>query len=204
MTTRTIELPAPRELKMTLTEALKARKTIRSFTTEPISDADLSTLLWCTAGITRPDGKRTVPSCLDLRTVSVCVLRADGAWRWNASKNTLELLTPEDLRAASTMGQHAFVDTAPVTLVFVVEATPRTQMARPHWAYLDAGTMVEAAYLAGTALGLGGAFHCRRILHACADAAARSSADGRPRRLRRRGNALHRLDGASSTGALGA
>ena len=35
MTTRTIELPAPRELKMTLTEALKARKTIRSFTTEP-------------------------------------------------------------------------------------------------------------------------------------------------------------------------
>lgn len=54
------------------------------------------------------------------------------------------------------MGQHAFVDTAPVTLVFVVEATPRTQMARPHWAYLDAGTMVEAAYLAGTALGLGG------------------------------------------------
>lgn len=134
MTTRTIELPAPRELKMTLTEALKARKTIRSFTTEPISDADLSTLLWCTAGITRPDGKRTVPSCLDLRTVSVCVLRADGAWRWNASKNTLELLTPEDLRAASTMGQHAFVDTAPVTLVFVVEATPRTQMARPHWA----------------------------------------------------------------------
>ena len=131
MTTKTIELPAPRELKMTLTEALKARKTIRSFTTEPISDADL-------------------------RTVSVCVLRADGAWRWNASKNTLELLTPEDLRAASTMGQHAFVDTAPVTLVFVVEATPRTQMARPHWAYLDAGTMVEAAYLAGTALGLGG------------------------------------------------
>lgn len=124
MTTRTIELPAPRELKMTLTQALKARKTIRSFTTEPISDADLSTLLWCTAGITRPDGKRTVPSCLDLRTVSVCVLRADGAWRWNASKNTLELLTPEDLRAASTMGQHAFVDTAPVTLVFVVEATP--------------------------------------------------------------------------------
>lgn len=124
MTTKTIELPAPRELKMTLTEALKARKTIRSFTTEPISDADLSTLLWCTAGITRPDGKRTVPSCLDLRTVSVCVLRADGAWRWNASKNTLELLTPEDLRAASTMGQHAFVDTAPVTLVFVVEAPP--------------------------------------------------------------------------------
>ena len=156
MTTKTIELPAPRELKMTLTQALKARKTIRSFTTEPISDAALSTLLWCTAGITRPDGKRTVPSCLDLRTVSVCVLRADGAWRWNASKNTLELLTPEDLRAASTMGQHAFVDTAPVTLVFVVEATPRTQMARPHWAYLDAGTMVEAAYLAGTALGLGG------------------------------------------------
>ena len=80
MTTKTIELPAPRELKMTLTQALKARKTIRSFTTEPISDADLSTLLWCTAGITRPDGKRTVPSCLDLRTVSVCVLRADGAW----------------------------------------------------------------------------------------------------------------------------
>ena len=81
MTTKTIELPAPRELKMTLTEALKARKTIRSFTTEPISDADLSTLLWCTAGITRPDGKRTFPPvsiCVLSRSV-FCALTAHGA-----------------------------------------------------------------------------------------------------------------------------
>ena len=163
--TQTIQLPEPKKLAASLTDALKNRKSVRAFTTEPIADADLSTLLWCTAGVTRPDGKRTAPSCLDLRTVSVCVLRADGAWRWDAAKNTLELLTPEDLRAASTKGQHAFVDTAPATLVFVVEATPRTEMARPHWAYLDAGAMIEAAYLAAGALGLGGV--------------ARGSVDGR-------------------------
>ena len=81
MTTKTIELPAPRELKMTLTEALKARKTIRSFTTEPISDADLSTLLWCTAGITRPAESGPFPPasiCALSRSV-FCALTAHGA-----------------------------------------------------------------------------------------------------------------------------
>ena len=68
MTTKTIELPAPRELKMTLTEALKARKTIRSFTTEPISDADLSRSFGA-----RP-ASRVLTESGPFPPVSICVL----------------------------------------------------------------------------------------------------------------------------------
>ena len=43
-----------------------------------------------------------------------------------------------------------------MTLVFVAENTPRTAMARPSFIYLDAGAMVQNAYLAAVAMGLGG------------------------------------------------
>lgn len=152
----TLKLPAPQPLTMPLSNALSRRRSKRAFTAEDLTPQELSNLLWAAAGVTDPSGKRTAPSCLDLRAVTVFVLRADGAWRYDAAQNVLEQTTPEDLRAASTMGQHQFVDQAPVTLVFVAEETPRTKMARPSWIYLDAGGMVQSAYLAATAMGLGG------------------------------------------------
>ncbi|MDO5532445.1 SagB/ThcOx family dehydrogenase [Sutterella sp.] len=167
---KTITLPAPKPLAMTVTDALAKRRSLRSFSTQPLSDQELANLLWAAAGITSPDGKRTAPSCLNLRAVTVFVLRADGSWRFDAEKNALEQTTPEDLRALSTMGQHQFVDTAPVTLVFVAEETPRTKMARPSWVYLDAGAMVQNAYIAATAMGFGGV---ARGSVPCADLGAR-------------------------------
>lgn len=153
---KTISLPAPKPLALPLSEALSRRRSQRAFTAGPVTDQELSNLLWAAAGITSKDGKRTAPSCLNLRAVTVFVLREDGAWRFDAENSSLEQATPEDLRAESTLGQHQFVDTAPVTLVFVAENTPRTAMARPSFIYLDAGAMVQNAYLAAVAMGLGG------------------------------------------------
>ena len=81
MTTKTIELPAPRELKMTLTEALKARKTIRSFTTEPISDADLSTLFGArpASRVLTESGPFPPASICALSRSVFCALTAHGA-----------------------------------------------------------------------------------------------------------------------------
>ena len=147
------KLPDPQPMPMTVTDALRKRRTIRSISDRPLTEAELSNLLWAAGGVTSKDGKRTAPTCLNLRSDSVVLLAKDGVWRYDGEKHALELVVREDLRAASTLGQHAFVD---ATLVFVAENTPRTQMAQPYFVYLDAGAMMENAAVAAAAMGLAG------------------------------------------------
>ena len=150
-----IELPQPAALDTPLGETLRRRRTNRQCTPEALSDRDLATLLWACAGITAEDGRRTVPSTLDLRAVTAYVLRADGAWRYDAAKHCLEQTTTEDVRELSTSYQFEYVKTAPVTIVFVADHE-RAKTARPTGVFVDAGTMGQCCYLAATALGLAG------------------------------------------------
>lgn len=151
----TIQLPEPQALTMTLGDALARRRTNRECTDEALCDKDLAALLWACAGITSEDGRRTVPSTLDLRAVTAYVLRADGAWRFDPKKNVLEQTTAEDVRELSTSYQYEYVKKAPVTIVFVADRE-RSKNARPTGVFVDAGTMGQACYLAATSLGLAG------------------------------------------------
>lgn len=171
---KTIQLPKPQALPATLTDVLAKRRSCRSFTQQGVTDQELANILWCAAGQSSPDGKRTAPSCLNLKAVTVYVLRGDGVWRYDEKTGALEQTSADDVRPASTLQQHAFVDQAPATLVFVMENTPRTAMARPDWCYLDAGTMVQGAYLACEAQGLAG------VARGSADWAALGKAMGLP------------------------
>lgn len=153
--TQIIQLPQPAPLELSLGSALAKRRTNRQCTSEGLSDEALAALLWACAGITAEDGRRTVPSTLDLRAVSAYVLRADGAWRFDAEKNCLEQTTDEDVRELSTSYQFDYVKTAPVTIVFVADRE-RSKTARPTGVFVDAGTMCQSCYLAATALGLAG------------------------------------------------
>lgn len=153
--TTTIELPAPAALSASLEELLKRRRTNRECTSEALTDAELAALLWSAAGVTSDDGRRTTPSTLDLRAVSPYVLRADGAWRWDAVRNELQQTTEKDVRRVSTAYQFEYVEKAPVTIVFVADQE-RAKNARPTGVYVDAGTMGQDCYLAAAALGLAG------------------------------------------------
>lgn len=128
--TQIIQLPQPAPLELSLGSALAKRRTNRQCTSEALSDEALAALLWACAGITAEDGRRTVPSTLDLRAVSAYVLRADGAWRFDAEKNCLEQTTDEDVRELSTSYQFDYVKTAPVTIVFVADANAQRQRVR--------------------------------------------------------------------------
>ena len=74
---KTIELKPHLQLDMALGQALQKRRSNRDCQTEQLNEEALSTLLWACAGITDEDGRRTVPSTLDLRAVTPYVLRAD-------------------------------------------------------------------------------------------------------------------------------
>lgn len=73
---KTIELKPHLQLDMTLGQALQKRRSNRDCQTEQLNEEALSTLLWACAGISDEDGRRTVPSTLDLRAVTPYVLRA--------------------------------------------------------------------------------------------------------------------------------
>lgn len=148
-------LPLPMALNMTLGESLAKRRTGRAFRANALTDDELSTLLWACAGLTGDEGRRTVPSTLNLKAVSVRVLRDDGAWRYDPAKNQLTRSTTTDCRRASTTHQFDFVTKAPVTLAFVLDHEVANTI-RESCFYVDAGTMGQSAYLAATALGLSG------------------------------------------------
>lgn len=115
----TLQLPEPKVLSMPLGEALQKRRTNRDCTDAALSDDELAALLWACAGITSEDGRRTVPSTLDLRAVSAYVLRADGAWRFDAEKNALVRTAEADVRDLSTTYQFEYVKKAPVIFLLL-------------------------------------------------------------------------------------
>ena len=80
-----IKLPQPQtEGGMPLMEALKNRKTSRSYSSKELPDQVLSNLLWAAFGINRPDGKRTAPSAMNWQEIDIYVSMAKGLYLYNA------------------------------------------------------------------------------------------------------------------------
>jgi nitroreductase len=145
-----IQLPAPQtEGGKPLMQALKLRATARAFAPDPLPKQILSNLLWAAWGINRPDsGKRTAPSARNWQEIDVYVVTASGAYLYDAAANALKPIVAGDLRALT--GVQEFVKDAPVTLVFVADATRMkgsqadTQQA---YAWADAAFISQNVYL---------------------------------------------------------
>jgi SagB-type dehydrogenase family enzyme len=113
-----IKLPAPQKTGgMPLMEALNARQTQRTFSAKPLSEQQLSDLLWAAFGINRDNGKRTAPSASNKQEISIYVALPSGLYLYQAKSNALEQISEQDIRAQT--GRQAFVKTAPVSLIYV-------------------------------------------------------------------------------------
>lgn len=145
-----VPLPSPRTKGgMPLMEALELRSTSRSFAPDPIPDQVLSNLLWAAWGINRPgEGKRTAPSARNWQEMDVVVVRADGAFVYDAADNSLRPLAAGDHRALT--GVQPFVKDAPVTLVLVADRRRMKGSSEgqgDEWAWADAGFISQNVYL---------------------------------------------------------
>lgn len=120
---QTIQLLSPNLARpATLMQSLASRASVRSFSAEALSLADLSDLLWAANGVNRTEsGKRTAASAMDRREVDIYVLMEKGAYLFDADKNVLTLVCDKDLRAL-TAGRQTSVAEAPVTLLLVSNA----------------------------------------------------------------------------------
>lgn len=119
---KTIQLPAPDLSRpATLMQALSGRHSTRAFDSRALSDNDLADLLWAANGVNRPgEGKRTAPSAMNRQEVDIYVVRADGAFRYEAGTHSLAAVSGDDLRQAVAAGQD-FAAEAPVCLVLVAD-----------------------------------------------------------------------------------
>ena len=145
---------------MSLDEALASRRSVREFTSEPLSLEQVSQLLWAAQGITADWGGRTAPSAGALYPLEVYVATAEGLSHYLPDGHRLETVSGTDLREAlarAALGQTQVSD-APV--VFVISAvTARTAEKygdrAERYVQLEAGHACQNLLLEAVALGLG-------------------------------------------------
>lgn len=157
-----IQLPAPKGADMTLGEALAKRATHREFSSEPLTDQELSDLLWAANGLNRPEaGKRTAPTAMNRQEIDLYVCRADGAFLWDATANTLVRKCGADLRGLTgrmNAGDANFALAAPIAIVYVIDFERQKLQHRPpdafKYASVDCGFIGQNIYLHCAAAGL--------------------------------------------------
>jgi SagB-type dehydrogenase family enzyme len=146
---QSIGLPAPQKSGgIPLMDALAKRSTAREFDSRDLSPRQLSSLLWASYGINRPDGKRTAPSAKNCQETDLYVILKQGAYLYDAKSNQLNLIVKGDLR--SLAGTQAFATNAPVTLVFVADFARMekwTVEEKKNFAGIDVGYISQNAYL---------------------------------------------------------
>jgi SagB-type dehydrogenase family enzyme len=121
-----VRLPPPRfEGPVSIEQALLARRSMRTFSRDPLTVDELTQLLWAAQGITHPQGYRTAPSAgalypLELYAVAGRVVGLpDGLYRYRHRDHALEIKCDRDLRvelSAAALHQRP-VERAPVTFL---------------------------------------------------------------------------------------
>ena len=97
-TAETIQLPKPdTDSGVTVTQALKARRSTRAFSDQELSLETLSGVLWAANGYNRPD-KRTNATGLNKQTTEIYACMKTGAYRYDAKANALVKVCDADLR----------------------------------------------------------------------------------------------------------
>jgi SagB-type dehydrogenase family enzyme len=161
----TISLPSPKKAgSMSLEAALAARRSVRDYTKQTLTLAEVGQLLWSAQGVTSPDGKRTAPSAMHRYPLEIAVVAQNvdglpnGAYRYVPTKHSLELLIAAKpgalLLAASTpQGQ---VHSAPAVFVITAVYERMGSGAKNRtWTDYEAGLASENLLLEAVTLGLG-------------------------------------------------
>ncbi len=155
-------LPPPRlEHPFPLVEAIRLRRSIRSFSSEPIPPPDLSLLLWACQGITEGgEGLRTAPSAGGIFPFEVFAVLSEGFFRYLPRSHGLEALVERDLRpglARAALDQQ-FISAAPLTIAIAADhrlLSRRYGERARRYMDMEAGHIAQNLHLMAVALGLG-------------------------------------------------
>lgn len=97
-----IKLPQPQKTGgKPLMEALNSRASIRSIAEKPLSNQQLSNLLWAATGVNRPDGRMTAPTASNNQEIDVYVFLPQGVYLYDVKNHALIFKRSGDHRAAA-------------------------------------------------------------------------------------------------------
>jgi len=155
-----VPLPAPSPKgRMSVEEAIARRRSVREYSPDPLTLADISQLLWSAQGLTSSEGQRAAPSAgarYPLETYLAC---AEGLFRYEVANHTLIKVNANDLReplAEACLGQ-SFVAEAAVSIIFTAvhgRTTSRYGDRGMRYIHIDVGHAAENVHLQAEALGL--------------------------------------------------
>ncbi|NTV36426.1 MAG: SagB/ThcOx family dehydrogenase [Anaerolineaceae bacterium] len=161
----TIKLPEPqKELDFPLMKALEKRRSIRKWKDTPITEQELSNLLWAACGITKNKygnvkSKRTAPSACNSQEIRVYVLMEKGVFLYNEENHELIEIISKDIR--EHIGTQKMMKSAPTGLVFVADLSRMTspflknKEGQRFSAWVDTGYVSQNVYLYCAASDLG-------------------------------------------------
>jgi SagB-type dehydrogenase family enzyme len=162
-----IALPAPKTDGATSVEkALRERRSIREFTTQPLTIAEVSQLLWAAQGITASRGLRTAPSAGALYPLELYLVAGNveglppGVYKYRLAKHELIGTVEGDKRTALSMaalGQTSVRDAAAVLLIAAVHdrTTARYGARGVRYVHIETGHVGQNVCLQAVALKLG-------------------------------------------------
>ena len=153
---------------LSIVDVLRSRKSIRSFSNQPLAMVELSFLLWASTGIQRRERGyefRTAPSAGALYPIETYIVVNNvedlekGLYHYNIEEHALEELQLGDFSselAQATLGQ-AMVAKAPVVFIWtaIFERSKWKYRQRAYrYVYLDAGHIGQNLALSATSIGL--------------------------------------------------
>ena len=173
-----IKLPLPKQVEtLSVDEAIRERRSTRTFSQKPLTVEQLSYLLWASTGIQRKEGGyefRTAPSAGALYPIETYLItnKVQGLekalYHYSVKSHLLEELERGDFStpiAHAALGQEMFLGAAAIfvwTAIFARSKWKYRQRAY-RYVYLDAGHIAQNLALSATSLGLGscqvGAFY---------------------------------------------
>jgi SagB-type dehydrogenase family enzyme len=165
-----VPLPAPDLAPARATaETIAARRSVRSYSTQPTTAAELSRVLFLTSGISaglHGNARRTAPSSGALYPIEVYAVVHNvagvepGVYHYAYREHALELVRAGDMRehvVAQGLGQEFLGQCGAVLFLTMIlqRMRPKYQDRSYRYGLLEAGHIGENAYLAATDLGLG-------------------------------------------------
>lgn len=136
-------------------DAINRRASGASFA-GPVSNSELSTILWAATGRNRNDGGWTVPMAMGRPPYcKVYVVGANGAFLYDWQNHSLDKVTEGDVR--DRIGMQGFAKTAYYNLLLVVDAATVKKISKQEADAVGGyavGAMTQNIYLAADALDL--------------------------------------------------
>jgi SagB-type dehydrogenase family enzyme len=176
---QTIKLPRPQyDSRSSVENTLLERRSVRTYSDEPLTLAEISQLLWAAQGVTHHRGFRTAPSAGALYPLEIYMVAAKvtglatGIYKYKPGSHELLQVVEGDKRTdlcRAALNQSA-VKNAPVIILFCAvyqRMTVKYGQRGIRYAFIEVGHSAQNICLQAVSLGLGtvpmGAFHDDKV-----------------------------------------